>query len=815
MSSVKKTPLAGNHIIAEWMNKNNIRPFSYQQDTWQKYSQGYSGLVVAPTGFGKTFSVFLAVIIDYLNQPEKYKPGLKILWITPLRSLSKDICRAMQEALNDIGLDWVAGVRNGDVPAAERKRQTKRMPEVLVVTPESLHLLFTHKKNNEYFKNIACIVADEWHDLLGSKRGVLLELAVMYLQSIQPKVQVWGLTATIGNVSEALEVLCGFKKKKILIKAKEKKKIDIITVYPDQVELLPWAGHLGAAMTGKVVDIILKNNTTLIFTNTRNQSEQWYQNILAACEDLAGQIAIHHGSIDLEMRHWIEEQLGSGTLKAVVCTSSLDLGVDFKPVDAVIQIGSSKGVARFLQRAGRSGHTPFATSVIYFVPTHTLELLEAAALRDAYKQNDIESRSPYVMCMDVLAQFMVTLAVGDGFYAEPLLQQLNKCSAFQFLSKAEFQWILQFITKGGSSLQHYEEYHKVVVQQNGLHQVESRRIAMLHRLNMGVIVSDAMMKVKFISGGYIGMVEEYFITRMKPHDHFILAGRTLELLKIKESEVLVRSGTSKKAVAPSWLGGRLPLSPNLSDQLRKKLGAFKNARSGELKFLKPVFDHLTAISYVPGDHEFLVEIVENKYGQHFFFFPFEGKLIHEVMAVLIAYRISLLMPVSFTIASNDYGFELLTDQRTDVQDETIHSILKAENLLRDITASINASDMARRKFRDIACIAGLVLQNHYAMKKTFRNIQGSSNLIFNVYEQYEPDNLLYRQAFDEVFQYQLDEARLLKVFERIAQCNIVIKRTTRFTPLSFPLKIDSMRESLSSEDLATRIERIQKYNQRL
>jgi ATP-dependent Lhr-like helicase len=814
MKAVNAKPQPGYDIIEAWMEKNNIRPFSYQEEAWKKYGRGYSGLVVAPTGFGKTFSVFLAVVIDFLNTPEKYKPGLKLIWVTPLRSLAKDIGRAMQEALQDIGLDWEAGVRNGDVSSAEKRRQTTRMPDVLVVTPESLHLLFARKKNKEYFKNVACIVADEWHDLLGSKRGVLLELAVLYIQSIQPQVKVWGLTATIGNVNEALDVLCGFKKMKTIIKAKEKKKIDIITVYPDEVELLPWAGHLGARMTGKVVDIILKNNTTLIFTNTRNQSEQWYQNILAECEDLAGQIAIHHGSIDMEMRHWIEEQLGSGTLKAVVCTSSLDLGVDFKPVDAVIQIGSSKGVARFLQRAGRSGHSPFATSVIYFVPTHTLELLEVAALRDAYKQNDIESRLPYVMCFDVLVQFMVTLAVGDGFYAEKIYPQLLQTHAFQYLTKEEFQWVLQFMTQGGASLQHYEEYHKVVVQADGLHIVESKRIAMLHRLNMGVIVSDAMMKVKFISGGYIGMVEEYFITRMKPHDSFILAGRTLELIKIKESEVLVRASKSKKAVAPCWLGGRLPLSANLGNQLRKKFSATGKSSGGEIKFLKPVLDYLNEISCAPDENEFLVEIVQNKYGQHFFFFPFEGKLIHEVMAVMIAYRISLLLPVSFTIASNDYGFELLTDQPIDLQDEVIHHVLSAENMMNDVNKSINASDMAKRKFRDIACISGLVFQNHYSLKKTFRNIQASSNLIFNVYEQYEADNLLLRQAFDEVFQYQLDEARLMKVFDRIAQAKIIVKRSNRFTPLSFPLKIDSMRESLSSEDLATRIERIKKFNER-
>ena len=395
------------------MTEKAQAPFPFQTQTWQRYANGYSGMVVAPTGFGKTFSVFLAVVIDYLNHPDKYPKGLKLLWISPLRSLAKDLAKAMTEAVDEIGLDWSVQVRNGDTPTNVRRKQERLMPDVLLTTPETMHLLFSQKKNSRWFKNVKCVAIDEWHELLGNKRGVLTELAISQLLSYSPKLQIWGITATIGNLEEAKHVLLPYPNLKVTqIKAKQKKKIDIVSVLPDEIEVLPWAGHLGAKMVDKILPIIENNTTTLIFTNTRGQSELWYQLLLNANPELAGLLAIHHGSIDKKLRNWIEDSISNGYLKAVVCTSSLDLGVDFKPVDCVIQIGSAKGIARFMQRAGRSGHSPYERSKIYFIPTHSLELVEVSALKEAVKQNQIETRDPMVMTFDVLIQFMVTNAVG-------------------------------------------------------------------------------------------------------------------------------------------------------------------------------------------------------------------------------------------------------------------------------------------------------------------------------------------------------------------------------------------------------------------
>ncbi|UQB70505.1 ligase-associated DNA damage response DEXH box helicase [Epilithonimonas zeae] len=791
------------------MSDKGISPFKFQIQTWQKFGNGYSGMVVAPTGFGKTYSVFLALISDFLNYPDQYKKGLKMIWITPLRSLSKDIAKAMQEAIDEIGLDWTVGVRNGDTDPKVRQQQVKNMPEILVATPESLHLLLGQKNHQRFFTNLQTIVVDEWHELLGSKRGVLVELGISQLRNYVPKMKIWGITATIGNLDEAMQVLIPYPIKKTKVTAKEHKKIEILSVFPNEVEILPWAGHLGQKLADKVVPIILESKSTIVFTNTRSQSEMWYQLLLNAYPDFAGQIAIHHSSIDAHLRIWIEENLSSGKLKAVVSTSSLDLGIDFKPVDTVIQIGSAKGVARFLQRAGRSGHSPFETSKIYCVPTHSLELIEVSALKEAVKQNVIEPREPQVLCFDVLVQFLMTLAIGDGFYPEETYERIKQVYTFQEMTDEEWKSMIDFLTIGGSALKSYEEYHKVVVMEDGLHKVTSRRIAMLHRMNMGAIVSDAMLKVKFISGGYIGMVEEYFISRLKKEEKFILAGRVLEVAMIKDMTVFVRASKGK-AQAPSYLGGRLPLSSNLGQFLREKLSGALNPKASEkeLKFLHPLLVNQEERSHIPKDNEFLVELIKNREGYHLFMYPFEGRLVHEVMAALIAYRISKLAPISFSMAMNDYGFELFSDKEIPLNEENLDKILTRENLMTDVISSINAAEMARRKFRDIAVISGMVVQNFPGQQRSNKSLQSSAGLIFKVLEDHDPNHFLVRQAYTEVFNMQLQEQRLVEAFKRIEKSKIILKFANAFTPLSFPIKVDSLRQTLTSEDLDLRIQKL-------
>ncbi|GAB1857278.1 ligase-associated DNA damage response DEXH box helicase [Flavobacteriaceae bacterium MHTCC 0001] len=808
----------GFNIIQNYFEKKAQVPFQFQIKTWKKYALGYSGVVVAPTGFGKTFSVFLAVLIDYLNHPENYGKGLKLLWISPLRSLAKDLAKAMKLVIDDIGLDWDVQVRNGDTPQSVRRQQERLMPDVLLTTPETMHLLFSQKNNSRWFKTIKCIAIDEWHELLGNKRGVLTELVISRLLTLSPQLKIWGITATIGNLEEAMSVLIPYEgKKTVMVTAKEKKRIKVISLLPNEVEVLPWAGHLGKSMSSKIIPIIYEHNTTLIFTNTRGQSELWYQIILDAAPELAGQLAIHHGSIDLKLRHWIEDSIAAGDLKAVICTSSLDLGVDFKPVDCIIQIGSAKGVARFMQRAGRSGHSPFEVSKIYCVPTHSLELIEVAALKEALRNKQVEERHPMVLCYDIMVQFLVTLATGEGFVPNVAFQVLKQTHAFSYLTKGEFNWGLQFVTQGGATLKAYEEFHKVIKDEDGIYKVKSRRISMLHRMNIGVIVSDAMLMVKYMSGGYIGMIEEFFISKLKLKSSFVLAGRVLELVKIKDMTVYVKRSKAKNATTPSWMGGTLPLTSHLSHFLRVKLAdaLSPGIRERELQFLHPLISRQTSYSHIPKSDEFLVELINTKEGHHLFMYPFEGRLVHEVISALIAHRLSKIKPLTYTIAMNDYGFELLSDKPFPLDESNIEEILSKANLMEDVTASINASEMASRKFRDIAVIAGMVVQSRPGNRQNNKSLQSSSGLIFRVLEDNEPQNLLLRQAYTEVFNQQLEEVRLQAAFERISKSKIILKRAKGFTPLSFPIKADSLRHSMSYESLEKRIQRIQKQTLKL
>jgi ATP-dependent Lhr-like helicase len=843
----------GYSVIKSWFQSRGIIPFDFQEETWDHILQSSSGLVNAPTGCGKTFSVFLGALIQFINEnPENYKTKsynhLRLLWISPLRALAKDIGRAMREVIEELGMQWQIGIRNGDTALNERAKQKRQMPEVLIITPESLHLLLAQKNYPEIFKRLSILAVDEWHELLGTKRGVQVELAISRIvhlvdrsnaddrsqmtddsmEARQPStvirhLSIWGISATIGNLEQAMEVLVSpilgkIKDTPVIIKAKLDKRIEIESVFPDEIEKYPWAGHLGIRLADKVIPVIEKSRTTLIFINTRGMSERWYQEILNVAPDLAGAVALHHGSIDMELRLWVEDALHSGTLKAVVCTTSLDLGVDFRPVETVVQVGSPKGVARFLQRAGRSGHAPGELSKIYFLPTHSLELVEAAALKSAMKQNFVESRQPMLLCFDVLIQYLGTLAIGEGFYPDIIFREISTTFCYREIKKEEWNWILHFITEGGKALQQYDEFKKVEII-NGLYKITARRIAMRHRLHIGTIVSESMMKVKFLSGGYVGVIEEYFISRLNPGDVFTLAGRNLEFVMIKDMTAIVKKSSAAKGIVPSWNGGRVPLSANLGLMLRKKfnevhflLGNDQNQGEKldiELRVLKPLFELQQLLSHVPRENELLIEQIETRDGFHLFVYPFEGRLVHEAMAALLAYRISRIIPISFSFAMNDYGFELLSDQPIPVDDSNVYELFSDEGLTADIQRSVNSAEMARRKFRDVAVIGGLIFQGYPGEYKKARHLQSSAGLLFNVFSEYDPHNLLLRQAYQEVMEQQMEEARLRNMLERIAKSKIVLCFPEKLTPFCFPIKVDSMREDLSSEKLEDRVKKMQ------
>lgn len=797
--------------ILDWFASKHIYPFDYQIECWTSYLSGCSGIVNAPTGFGKTFSLFMAFMAECKDcqMKNQQETGLQYLWITPLRALARDLHRIMTEVAKELALPIRIGIRTGDTLASEKNRQKLDLPEVLISTPESVHVLLAQQGYTAKLAKIKCIVVDEWHELLGNKRGTQVELALARLKSIsQTHLAIWGISATIGNMSQAMEVLLGNTHAHgVLIKPNWTKKISILPLFPDEIERYPWTGHLGTKLLSKLIPLIEAGKSTLIFTNTRGQAEIWYQELIKHYPEWAGLIALHHGSMDKELRSWVEQAIQDDILKAVICTSSLDLGVDFRPVDQVVQIGSPKGVARFMQRAGRSGHSPFETNRIYFLPTNTLELMEVAALKEAIEHQTMESREPVVLAFDVLMQFLTTLAVSDGFDAKAIYLDIKNTFAFKEITLEEWQWVLNFLHSGGNTFNQYDEFHKLD-RLGTFYRVNNRKIATRHRMNIGTIVSEVMVQVRTNNGTYIGVIEEYFISRLQPGECFSLAGQVLEFRYLKDNVAVVSKSRSKKFTVPSWLGGRMPLSSPLADIIRRKLDTLPDSEHVEMQILTPIWQVQQKLSLIPKSDELLVECITTEEGFHVFIYPFEGRLVHEVMAALMAYRLGKQQAVSISMAMNDYGFELLCDREVAMTPNEIHHLLNLEYLTEDIYSSINATELARRKFRDIACIAGLVFQGFPTKQKKDKHLQSSASLIFNVIQEFDPGNLLYRQAFHEAYVYQMEEVRLRQALLRINNSKIRVQHPRKFTPFSFPIKVDSMRQNLSSESLESRIRKM-------
>lgn len=807
-------------IAEHWFEQQNWSPFPFQKKTWKAFLQGKNGLLNAPTGSGKTYALWFPIVLNYIKQnPDykiKHKKGLKAIWITPLRALSQEIRQSAERVVSDLGTQMTVGIRSGDTSTKTRAEQKKQMPDLLITTPESLQLLLATKGYDKIFKDCQAIVVDEWHEILGTKRGVQMELALSRLKTISKKLRIWGISATIGNMEQAREVLLGPQSKalenSVLIKANINKKITVRSIIPKKMETFPWRGHLGLHLLEYVVPIIKNSRTTLLFTNTRSQCEIWFQKILEKHPEFAGEIAMHHGSINKETRVWVENAIRNETLKAVVCTSSLDLGVDFAPVETVVQIGGPKGVARFLQRAGRSGHRPGKESVIYFLPTHAIELIEASALQKAVKHNTVEDRIPYLNSYDVLLQYLTTLAISDGFYPKEIFREVSETFCYQALSEDYWQWLLNFLVMGSQSLQSYDEYKKVEIEDDGKFKVNNRGVAMRHRFQIGTIVGDVNLTVKYQKGGYIGTIEEYFVSKLNRGDVFTFAGRNLEFIRIKDMQVHVRNSNKKTSKVSSWMGSRLTLSAQMSELLRNELyssGESIERQSVEIQSLTHIFERQRRESIVPQPSEFLIETFKSRDGYHAVFYPFEGRFVHEAMGSLLGYRISLLSPITFSLAFNDYGFELLSDKPIDMQQVLDNNLFTNDFLLDDLQKSLNATEMARRKFRDIAIISGMVFTGYPNKGIKMKHLQSNSQLLFEVFRDYEPDNLLFQQAFTETFEHQLEEGRLRLSLERIANQKIVWKQCEKATPFAFPLITDRLsRERLSSEKLEDRIRRM-------
>ncbi len=795
-----------------WFAKHGWSSFPFQEEVWTSYLEGKSGLVHSSTGTGKTYAVWFAPILDWLRNPEQQGSGIRVLWITPLRALVADTLASILLPIEELGLPWTVEARTGDTSSSVRARQREKLPTALVTTPENLSLFFSRSGSEELFSTLQMIVCDEWHELLSTKRGIQTELCLARLRRICPRVRTWGVSATLGNLDDAMDSLLGAEfdpSKKVLVQGSVEKRVVIDTLLPKNISRFPWAGHFGAQMLEPVLEAIEESGTCLLFTNTRSHAELWYQDILKARPDWAEQIGLHHGSLSRDVRDEVEVGLKTGRLRAVVCTSSLDLGVDFSPVDRVLQLGSPKSIARLMQRAGRSGHQPGAPSRITCVPTHAFELVDMAAARWAAYNGRIERRTGITKPLDVLAQHLVTVASGSGFTSAEMLAEVRSAFAYEELSDEEWAWVMRFVTTGGDSLKAYPEYQRVV-EVDGRFVVSNEATAKRHRLSIGTIVSDAAMNVVYAGGGHLGTIEESFIARLSPGDTFLFGGKALKFVRVRDLTAYVNKATRVSGAVPRWMGGRLPLSGELSNAIRHELD---KARVGELdspemEALSPILEVQARWSAIPGEDELLIERLEDREGFHLFFYPFEGRLVHEGLAALFAYRIAQHSPITFSMAMNDYGFELLASEPAPLDIALRDGLLDSERLGEEILLSLNSVEMAKRQFREVARIAGLIFQGYPGSHKSSRQLQSSSGLFYDVFARFDPGNMLLHQSQREVLERQLEESRMREALERLGRSRILITEPERPTPLSFPILVDRLRQTLTTESLPVRIQKL-------
>ena len=799
--------------IQQWFQKKGWTPLTFQQRTWDAFLAGHSGLIQVPTGSGKTFAAVMGPIARMLSESSS-GTSIKLVYITPLRALSRDLALAIREPIEAMGWPLRVGIRNGDSSSSERSKQMKSPPQILVTTPESLSLLLSNTKAEELFNGLDTVVLDEWHELMGSKRGSQTELCLGWLRQLRPQLQTWAISATIGNLDQAARHALGSVGTPVIVGEAPERFTDITSILPDNIDGFPWAGHLGLRMYEELVAKLNPGISTLLFTNTRNQSERWHQCLRFACPEMENALALHHSAIDRQEREAIEAAVKAGTTRWVVCTSSLDLGVDFQPVEQVVQIGSPKNLARLLQRAGRSAHVPGGTSQVLFMPTNALELLELSAVRRGLNEGLVEQRKPPNAPLDVLLQHLTSLACGPGFNPDQTLQAVRSCAAYADLSQADWDWCLLFLEQGGECLTAYPRYRKLEWDDaSDRFRIRESAIARLHRLNIGTITAAPSITVRFVRGAVLGHVEETFISQLKPKDVFFFSGRQLEFIRLRDMTAYVKVSTRKTRTVPAWAGGQMALSDLLTHHLRMEVdrASRRELDTPELQALEPLFERQQDLSVLPRIGQLLIETCNTREGSHLYAYPFEGRFVHEGMGFLWASRLTRLERGTITVSVNDYGFELLAPKHypmAELLESHADLLLNHDQLTQDLENALNLSELQRRRFRSIAQIAGLMNRGFPGSSKSTGQLQISASLLFDVFSRHEPDNRLLNQAHREVLDDQLELSRLEAALVRASAQEWVHVQTPRPGPLAFPLLVERLNNRMSNESVLERVQRL-------
>lgn len=819
----------------DWLQEQGIAPARFQQQAWKAFVQGQSGIISAPTGSGKTLAAVGGALVQGLVSQLSQAPhqGVRVLWITPLRALASDTTTQLMQPIAQLLPHWKVAMRTGDASAKDKRLSQNGQAQWIVTTPESLAILLSHATAAESFAGLQSIIVDEWHELMPSKRGVLLQLNLARLRKLAPRLQVWGLSATIGNLAEALQVLVRDRPpaQTTIVQDQRTKPFDLQTLLPPEGSRLPWAGHLGLSNIGEVLKLVQSTSTSLIFTNTRAQAELWFSALSSIWPEPLETLAIHHGSLDQAVRLQVEQDLRAAKLRCVVATSSLDLGVDFPAVDRVIQVGGAHSVARTVQRAGRAKHRPGAAVNLTAVATQAMDLCEFAATRNLAQQQHYENRSAPTQCLDVLAQHVMSMALAGGFQADELLAEVRSTAAFQQLSAEQWEQVLQFLVQGGQALEAYPQYQRLQRQDGDRYVPASLKVVRQHRFSIGTIVGQTMVTVQFLRGARIGSVEESFVSKLAPGEVFNFAGRSLELFRVENLTAWVRRSKQVGTVTPSWTGSLLPFSSSVGESMQRLLAdAVHNADTStppEMAYLQPLLALQHARSRVPKTDELLVEAIhlhssvrgggrtaKATAGLAWFIYPFAGRVVHEGLALLLAHRLAQQQSNTFSWSCNDIGLMLLPAASVEIAPSDWVALLTPQDLEVDLRAAVNFSEIARRRFREIAQIAGLIQARAPGKGPNSRQLQVSSGLLYDVLNKYDPEHILLQAARREAIQLDLHLPDLQALLEKLAARRVVCRKAGKHTPFSFGLWAESLRGQLSNETWLERIKREAQKNER-
>ncbi len=778
-------PLLPNPFAA-WFAARGWRVHPHQMGMLAAARAGEHTLLIAPTGGGKTLAGFLPSLIALAARPTR---GLHTLYISPLKALTIDVHRNLKQPIAEMRLAIRAETRTGDTPLGKRQRQRRSPPHLLMTTPESLALLLSYPDAGNLFGDLACVVIDELHALAGTKRGDLLSLGLTRLASLAPRCRRVGLSATVAW-PDALRAWLSPRAEAAdvrIIECRDERAPDVAIL--ETTEHLPWSGHMAVHALAEVYRAIERAGTTIVFVNTRAQAELVFQR-LWYLNEASLPIALHHGSLAREQRRKVEAAMAQGRLRAVVATSSLDLGIDWAAVDLVVQIGAPKGASRLIQRIGRAGHRLDLTSRALLVPANRFEVLECRAALDAVRARTLDGYPPGAGGLEVLAQHLLGMACAAPFAPDALYDEVRHAAPYAALARADFDDTLRFVEDGGYALSGYRRWQRLERMKDGRLRLASRRFAQQYRLNVGTIVEAVTMQVKLRRGRVLGEVEEYFIQGLEPGDTFVFAGEILRFEEVHETKAIVTRAVGGEPKVPAYAGGRLPLSTHLAARVRSMLA--EPGRWGELP--DPVQEWLrlqSARSLLPGPDDLLIECFPRG-GKHFLVaYCFEGRNAHQTLGMLLSRRMERAGHAPLGFVATDYVLALWSLRPAD----DIPQLFSQDMLGDDLEEWMAESSVLRRTFRTVAVIAGLIERRHPGHEKSGRQMTVNSDLIYDVLRRFEPRHVLLRATRADAARGFVDLGRLAGMLARVKD-RLVIRRLDRVSPLAVPVLLEIGREQV-------------------